>query len=95
MDVDKLIAKLTIMKKEEPDKFHNFINRLKIEKPKIYDKIKLVFEKDIKSRGVDFGEEPLNIKISQEEDKKYTWMIVLIIFALILLFLGVIYFLSL
>jgi t-SNARE complex subunit (syntaxin) len=93
MDINELITKLTVMKKESPEEFKNYMNRLKIEKPTIYDKVKLVIKES--NEGIDFGEEPLDIKIAASEEKSYTWMIILVIFVVILLFLGAIYFFSL
>ena len=93
MELNDLITRLNIMKKENPEEFKNFMNRLKVEKPGVYEKvIKVVILEE--ESPISFGEEPLELKISDNKENKYTINIILIVILVIIIFLGVIFFIS-
>ena len=78
MDLNSLITKLNIMRKESPDEYKNFLNRLKIERPAVYEKIKGVVP-EIKEGQVSFEDTPLDLKLGEEKEKRYTLNIILIV----------------
>ncbi|MBN1923635.1 MAG: hypothetical protein JW791_02655 [Nanoarchaeota archaeon] len=93
MELNDLVTKLNIMKKEKPEEFKDFMNRLKIEKPGIYDKIKPIvgFEEE---SPISFGESPLELKLAEDKERKYTLSIFLIIVVVIIIFLIAVYLFS-
>ena len=93
MDLNSLITKLNIMSKESPEEYTIFLNRLKIERPGVYEKIKGVVPQP-KQGVVSFEDTPLDLKIAQDKERKYTVNIILIVLVIILIFLGAIFFLS-
>jgi hypothetical protein len=76
------------MKQAEPDKYKSYMNRLKIENPDVYDKVKIIIGVD-EEGPITFGENPLELKVSVQKKKSNVWVIVsIIIIAVVVFFLS-------
>lgn len=93
MKLNDLIVKLTIMKKNEPSKFKSYMNKLKIEQPDVYDKVKISIGVD-EEGPITFGENPLNLQVVEQKKNTNYWIIFWIFLIGIIIFLIVTFILS-
>ncbi len=87
MDDDAVIAKLKSLREKSQLLFNTTINRIKLEDPALYDRLKLIFP-ELKDTTT-YSEEPLDIKLTKDEVKELnSGTIFILLFILAFLIIG-------
>ncbi len=92
MDDEAIIAKLKILKDKSPILFNTTVNRIKLENPTLYNRLKLIFP-ELKDTTT-YSEEPLEIKLTKDEvNELNSGTIFIVILILAFLIVGIYVFL--
>lgn len=81
MDFESFVAKLKVMERKNPEEFNLYMNKLKVSKPNIYNRVKVHFDEE---EDVFSTETPFEINVPKDEPNELNWAVLIILFAVFL-----------